>query len=526
MTRLRRAAVAFLGLLLGLFVIEGMFRLRDHGAFPHLNIYRPDGKLGVRLQPGAREKISFSDNPVSSVRINAQGYRGADWPASQANEIFIVGDSQAFGLGVDEEDAFAWKLGALTGRPVANAAVPTYGPDEYNAVLAEELPRRKPKTVVYVVNLANDLFEASHPNPTRHVVWDGWAVRKETAPRGIRHFPGRRLLFTSSHAFFALRGLWFKWSAVGGDEGAVPSEGTWRDLVDATHVIEKAAATAAQAPAEDPTLAKETALRRELTTAMESSGRPVPHNGILSVLSVARAHPGDIVMRSYGEGSRAVSITADQILEATNQRNSFEGDLRAHHDDAKLGQLAELDSLHAQRYAPSSIESLRSPLYAQLARAKQLCDANGAELVVLVLPLDVQVSAAEWAKYPAARKVDLSRSRVLSWDVLIAAGTLGARTVDAWDVLVAAEPGAFLKGDLHMTPKGHAAVAAALARALKRPVPRAHALPPGRAPFRRPPSGPRRARWPARAVTKSGSRTGSRSTSSGACTSVCASGLK
>jgi hypothetical protein len=312
-------------------------------------------------------------------------------------------------------------------------------------------------------------------------VWDGWAVRKETAPRGIRHFPGRRLLFTDSHAFFALRGLWFKWSAVGGDEGAVPSEGTWRDLVDATHVIEKAAATAAQEPAQDSTLAKETALRRELTTAMESSGhRPAPHSGILSVLSVARAHPGDIVMRSYGESSRAISLTADQIFEATNQRNSFEDDLRAHHDDAKLGQLAELDSLHAQRNASSSIDSLRSPLYAQLARAKQLCDANGAELVVLVLPLDVQVSAAEWAKYPAARKVDLSGSRVLSWDVLIAAGTLGARTVDAWDVLVAAEPGAFLKGDLHMTPKGHAAVAAALARALKRPMPRAHALPPGR----------------------------------------------
>ena len=50
--------------------MEGVFRLRDHGAFPHLNVYRADAALGVRLVPGATEKISFSGNPVTSVRIN------------------------------------------------------------------------------------------------------------------------------------------------------------------------------------------------------------------------------------------------------------------------------------------------------------------------------------------------------------------------------------------------------------------------------------------------------------------------
>ncbi len=38
--------------------------------------------------------------------------------------------------------------------------------------------------------------------------------------------------------------------------------------------------------------------------------------------------------------------------------------------------------------------------------------------------------------------------------------------VDAWPVLAAAEPGAFLNGDLHMTDKGHRAVGDALAKAL------------------------------------------------------------
>jgi hypothetical protein len=43
--------------------------------------------------------------------------------------------------------------------------------------------------------------------------------------------------------------------------------------------------------------------------------------------------------------------------------------------------------------------------------------------------------------------------------------------LDATPVLAQAEPGAFLDKDIHMTPKGHAAVAAALARTLREPPP-------------------------------------------------------
>ncbi len=67
----------------------------------------------MRLQPDASEKISFSHNPVSDVRINAQGYRGANWPAQENGTIFVVGCGFAgLGLGVNEVDAFAWKLAA------------------------------------------------------------------------------------------------------------------------------------------------------------------------------------------------------------------------------------------------------------------------------------------------------------------------------------------------------------------------------------------------------------------------------
>ncbi|HSO34554.1 MAG TPA: hypothetical protein VLT33_18600, partial [Labilithrix sp.] len=95
---LRNAIRVGLGLGLGLVIAEVAFSVRDHGAFPHLNIYVEDAQRGVRLRPGATEKISFSNNPVTSVRINDEGYRGPAWPAPAADEVVVVGDSQVFGL--------------------------------------------------------------------------------------------------------------------------------------------------------------------------------------------------------------------------------------------------------------------------------------------------------------------------------------------------------------------------------------------------------------------------------------------
>ncbi len=79
------------------------------------------------------------------------------------------------------------------------------------------------------MNMANDLFEASRPNRERHVVWDGCAVRKETAPSSVTSFPGRDFLYQQSHAFFALRRFLYDRGPKIDDRGFA-SEGTWRDI--------------------------------------------------------------------------------------------------------------------------------------------------------------------------------------------------------------------------------------------------------------------------------------------------------
>ncbi len=343
----RRAPQLFFGTLLGLALAEGMFWYADGGAFAHLNLYVADPVLGVRLAPGGTERVRLGGGAVTSVRINAEGYRGADWGPARADEIVILGDSQVFGLGVEEHQTFSAVVAARLGRPVRDAGVPTYGPPEYLAVLDELLAARAPKEVVLVVNFANDVFELDTPNRDRHGVLDGWAVRREMAA-GARAFPGRGWLFSNSHLVLAIRRAW--WTE-GWGQGVGASADGWARLVDA-------AAT-----------------------------------GGATGIDGKRFEDGLVAMRDR-------------------------------------------------------------------------CEAAGAQLLVVALPLDVQVSADEWAKYAPAAPIDMAPTRALLHDLVRTATYAGIPALDATAALVAAEPGAFLAGDLHLTPKGHAALAGALAERL------------------------------------------------------------
>lgn len=102
---------------------------------------------------------------------------------------------------------------------------------------------------------------------------------------------------------------------------------------------------------------------------------------------------------------------------------------------------------------------------------KALCDQYGAELVVVALPIDVQVDPQEWTKYGVTDAPDMQDSLILLDDLVADAHALGLRALDATASLRAAQPGAFLDHDIHMTARGHAALARALADTLAAPPP-------------------------------------------------------
>ena len=489
-----------LGLGLGAAIAEYAFDRRDDGAFPHVNFYLPDPELGVRLEPGASMRFQLRQNPVSAIHVNPLGYRGSDWPAPAPTDILVVGDSQVFGLGVDDDATFSARLASSSGRAVLNAGVPTYGPREYLATAKEVLATRKVASVVLVLNFVNDPFELDRPNTERHAVWDGWAVRSETAPASVLDFPGRRWLFSRSHAVYALR----RWLHERGsasapeavDVGAgidfgTPSEGGLHDLVLAS---KSAHLDTLQREAKATELLAQTKQRADTVTSDIASKRD-DLDGLVSQASkfsfsymdseIARSRPGDIVSDDSSEAGRDVVVTAAMIREAARTREKLlTGLLKAEEKLADQPRpahelIASQETLAAEQKRlreeiASGVPPISRPpsqFRGYLEQFKALCDQHGAELVVVALPIDVQVDPREWAKYGVTDAPDMRESLVLLDDLLADAHDLGLRGLDATPSLRAAEPDAFLDHDIHMTAKGHAALADALAATLLAPPP-------------------------------------------------------
>ncbi|MFO0749419.1 MAG: hypothetical protein U1F43_27690 [Myxococcota bacterium] len=196
-------------------VVAGVIR---HHAFPFLNLYMEDPVFGVRLEPDASTRLKSRSGHITDIRTNALGFRGADWtPApddlapgrSVAGRVMLLGDSQVFGYGVEEDETFGARLAAMLGpgHEVLNAATPTWGPPEYVASLAELGPRFRPEFVIYVANVANDWSEVRVPNARRTTARDGWARTRVGEEEPPSDFPGRRFLLGRSHLVYALRAL-------------------------------------------------------------------------------------------------------------------------------------------------------------------------------------------------------------------------------------------------------------------------------------------------------------------------------
>ncbi|MBN8265344.1 MAG: hypothetical protein J0M21_11880, partial [Xanthomonadales bacterium] len=102
---------------------------------------------GYGLTPG-RHRYWHRDRAIT-VEIEASGFRrvpGA--PATAPRTIWLIGDSQVFGWGLDDRETIATRLQALLGptAKVVNAGMPGYGPVAYTRVI-----RTAPADAVSVV---------------------------------------------------------------------------------------------------------------------------------------------------------------------------------------------------------------------------------------------------------------------------------------------------------------------------------------------------------------------------------------
>lgn len=145
-----------------------------------------DSELGWCYQPNAQARHRSAEFDVE-IEINAQGFRGPDWPARTDRPLIaVVGDSIVFGWGVEEHESFTGLL--RTQHPewdVRGIGISGFAPDQ-QLLLLRRHGKLRPPDIVVCVSCQNDVYEASsaHAYGLRkpQFVADGDGVRLVSTP--------------------------------------------------------------------------------------------------------------------------------------------------------------------------------------------------------------------------------------------------------------------------------------------------------------------------------------------------------
>lgn len=112
------------------------------------------------------------DGSGARITLDVQRRRVTPGPGQGlpvVGRVAMLGDSIAFGTGVDDEHTFAYRLQQLDPRlDVRNLAVPGYGTDQELLRLEREAPSLRPDVVVLHFCVANDLVD----NSLDHFLYD------------------------------------------------------------------------------------------------------------------------------------------------------------------------------------------------------------------------------------------------------------------------------------------------------------------------------------------------------------------
>jgi len=181
----KRLVLMALGGLVALLIAEAAMRVFMPTFSPlSFDLYYRAGDGQLRLEPLARRQHAHPEWNVA-VQINRDGFRDLDArPADEQPRVLSLGDSLAFGWGVEYEDAYLTRLEASLGGPqtgvrVIKAGIPGTGTTDQLALLRSLLPlHHRVDMVVLSFNVGNDFSDVAEGGASQFDVVDGLLVRR------------------------------------------------------------------------------------------------------------------------------------------------------------------------------------------------------------------------------------------------------------------------------------------------------------------------------------------------------------
>ena len=177
-----------------------------------LDIYREHPDLPFYGLEVNLERFTDIGETSYAVHTDANGFRVAKSgpPDSSLPEVLVIGDSFAFGHGVDYEDSFVGQLNEDSAYRFVNAGVGGYGPVQYEAVLKYLLEKKghQPKAIIAATFLGNDFHDCVWEK--NHRVVDG-IIGGEVS---FRSFVKR-----NSHLYRLLAKIYHRFGPASGNHG-------------------------------------------------------------------------------------------------------------------------------------------------------------------------------------------------------------------------------------------------------------------------------------------------------------------
>ena len=174
---LRRLGLLTLGLLLAILLLEVGLRATGLAVRAQAGVFalNESGTLGLR--PCAQGQVRRPDGRVTTVATDGLGLRSSrECSPTPAADTLVIGDSQVFGLGVEADETFAARLGALNGGVPDFAVVDALA---WGSGLLARPELAAVRRVVVVANQSNDFDDGSVTSAARNVVRGGYLLRRD-----------------------------------------------------------------------------------------------------------------------------------------------------------------------------------------------------------------------------------------------------------------------------------------------------------------------------------------------------------
>jgi len=193
--------LVLIALVIGALLAEGAAQFYAYKVVKLGKLFRPDSDLGWALLPNLDLIRNNHDGEPWHTRTDEQGLRGpSTWSETASKRMLVLGDSFAFGEGVDIDERFDSLIAErFPDLSIVNLGVMGYGTDQQAIKLRAWEDDLRPGDLVLVLTYSNDFFDvASTTHSGRSKPWfsieDGSLVEHDPSIGILEHIRDRSYL--------------------------------------------------------------------------------------------------------------------------------------------------------------------------------------------------------------------------------------------------------------------------------------------------------------------------------------------